>query len=152
VDMVGRILDIRYLESIREREGGSYGVGTYAYLSRLPQPSAQLCMYFDTDPDKQTKLMSIIHEEVQTILKNGPLSIDLSKVQASMVKDFDENLEKNGYWDNTILPQYYIFGENYLRDYVPSVQAVTADSIRETLQRMVGEGNVMEVVMMPAAE
>lgn len=152
VDMVGRILDIRYLESIREREGGSYGVGTYAYLSRLPQPSAQLCMYFDTDPEKQTKLMSIIHEEVQTILKNGPLSIDLSKVQASMVKDFDENLEKNGYWDNTILPQYYIFGENYLRDYVPSVQAVTADSIRETLQRMVGEGNVMEVVMMPTAE
>lgn len=152
VDMIGRILDIRYLESIREREGGSYGVGTSASMYIFPKPSAELTMYFDTDPDKQAKLMSIIHEEVQTIAKNGPLAEDLSKVQASMVKDFDEDIEKNSYWYGTILPSYYIFGDNYLTDYVPTVQAVTAESIRQTLQLILDEGNVMEVVMMPAEE
>jgi zinc protease len=67
MEMIGRILSTRYLESIREREGGSYGVGCAGWMNRYPIPHAQLIMQFDTDPEKQEKLMSIIHEEVMLI-------------------------------------------------------------------------------------
>ena len=79
MEMIGRILSTRYLESIREREGGSYGVGTYGYVMGLPSPRAGLLMQFDTDPKKQERLMEIIHEEVQTIVANGPLASDLQR-------------------------------------------------------------------------
>ena len=97
MEMIGRILSTRYLESIREREGGSYGVGTYGYVMGLPSPRAGLLMQFDTDPKKQERLMEIIHEEVQTIVANGPLASDLQKEKESMLKDFQEDLEKNTY-------------------------------------------------------
>ena len=57
IEVLRRILSTRYLESIREREGGSYGVGTGGQLSHDPVPAAILLMQFDTDPDKQERLM-----------------------------------------------------------------------------------------------
>lgn len=147
--MAGRILSTRYLESIREREGGSYGVGVAGRLYRYPVAEAELLMQFDTDPEKQAKLMAIIHEEVQTIIDNGPLATDLAKEKESMLKDYDENLEKNGYWLNTILYRYYILGENYLTDYPAAVRALSAESVQDILRRIVSAGNMFEVVMMP---
>ena len=148
MEMIGRILSTRYLESIREREGGSYGVGTYGYVSGLPAPEAGLIMQFDTDPKKQTRLMEIIHEEVQTIIDNGPLAKDLQKEKESMLKDYQENLEKNGYWRNAIY-MYYLYGTNEIRDYKAAVEGITAETVQQTLKKLVSAGNMYEVVMFP---
>ena len=93
--------------------------------------------------------MQIIHEEIQTIIDNGPLADDLHKVKESMLKDYEENLEKNGYWDGTVLPQYYRYGEDYLTNYEPAVRAVTAETVQAMLRRLTASGNMFEVVMMP---
>ena len=148
MEMIGRILSTRYLESIREREGGSYGVGCAGGLNVYPVPTAYLLMQFDTDPEKQTKLMSIIHEEVNTIIENGPLAKDLNKEKESMLKDFQEDLEKNSYWD-TALYMYYMYGINYIADYQAAVEKITAETVQSTLKQLVASGNMFEVVMLP---
>ena len=148
MEVIGRVLSTRYLESIREREGGSYGVGTYGYMSLRPVPKAALLMQFDTDPKKQERLMEIIHEEVQTIIDNGPLASDLQKEKESMLKDFQEDLENNQYWQTAIFT-YYMKGLNYIRDYKQAVEAITAESVQETLKKLVASGNMFEVVMIP---
>ena len=148
MEIIGRILSTRYLESIREREGGSYGVGTYGNMSILPVPKATLIMQFDTDPQKQERLMQIIHEEIQTIIDNGPLASDLQKEKESMLKDYQEDLEKNKYW-RSALYLYYMYGINNIRDYKPAVEAITAETVQETLKKLVDAGNMFEVVMIP---
>jgi len=148
MEIIGRILSTRYLESIREREGGSYGVGTYGYFSANPVPEAGLLMQFDTDPEKQPRLMQIIHEEVNTIIENGPLASDLQKEKESMLKDLQEDLEKNGWW-RTTLEIYYKLGVNRATEYKPVVENITAESVQETLRKLVGSGNMFEVVMLP---
>lgn len=148
-DLVGRILSTRYLESIREREGGSYGVGCAAWMNSKPVPTTILIMQFDTDPEKQAKLMQIIHQEVQEIIANGPLATDLQKEKESMLKDFKEDLEKNGWWYNTALPNYYRLGINMIADYEKAVQAVDGAKIQQFLKKLVASGNVFEVVMLP---
>ncbi|MBR4703973.1 MAG: insulinase family protein [Paludibacteraceae bacterium] len=148
MEIIGRILSTRYLESIREREGGSYGVGSYGNMSILPVPKATLIMQFDTDPQKQERLMQIIHEEIQTIIDNGPLASDLQKEKESMLKDFQEDLEKNKYW-RSALYLYYMYGINNIRDYKPAVEAITAETVQETLKKLVDAGNMFEVVMIP---
>ena len=148
MEMIGRILSTRYLESIREREGGSYGVGCGGWMSNHPVPCAHLVMQFDTDPEKQEKLMNIIHEEVLNIVENGPLAKDLQKEKESMLKDFEENVEKNGYWTE-VLSIYYKNGINYISDYKAAVEAITAETVQETLKKLVDAGNMFEVVMLP---
>ena len=148
MEMIGRILSTRYLESIREREGGSYGVGCGGVLQAYPVAKAYLIMQFDTDPEKQEKLMGIIHEEVNTIVANGPLAKDLNKEKESMLKDFQEDLEKNSYWD-TVLYMYYMYGIDYIADYKAAVENITAESVQATLKKLVASGNMFEVVMLP---
>ena len=148
MEIIGRILSTRYLESIREREGGSYGVGTYGYMTSLPTPTAALLMQFDTDPNKQERLMQIIHEEVQTIIENGPLANDLQKEKESMLKDFQEDLEKNTFWRSTLY-QYYMYCINEVHDYKAAVEAISAESVQTLLKKLVEAGNVIEVVMFP---
>ena len=92
--------------------------------------------------------MEIIHEEVNTIIANGPLASDLQKEKESMLKDFQEDLEKNTYWRRALY-SYYMYGENNIRDYKAAVEAITAETVQQTLKKLVSAGNVFEVVMFP---
>lgn len=147
--MLGRCLSTRYLESIREREGGSYGVGVAGRLARRPVDCAYLFMSFDTDPEKQEQLMAIIHEEVQTIAQNGPLESDLNKEKASMRKDYEQNLEDNDWW-MSILRSKEVYGVNYITDYAPAIERLTKESVQNMTQQLLQSDNMFELVMTPA--
>lgn len=146
---IGNILNIRYLESIREKEGGSYGVGVRGSLSNVPVAEATVLMQFDTDPEKQQRLMKIIHQEVEEIVKNGPRADDLQKVKENMVKQYSQDLRENNWW-STILQRFYQDKLNYVDDYQAAIDALTAEKIQKTLKALTDQGNVLEVVMMPA--
>lgn len=151
MELIGRILSTRYLESIREREGGSYGVGCGGWVTRIPYASARLVMQFDTDPEKEERLMQVIHEEVQTIVKDGPLAQDLQKEKESMLKDYKENLQTNWWWRSAVYDRL-VYGDDLLADYEKTVQGITAEKIQALLTKLVAAGNVFEVVMSPAPE
>ena len=148
MQMVGRVLDTRYLESVREREGGSYGVGVGGGMKRIPVNEQYLIIQFDTDPEKQERIMQIINEEIETILRDGPLASDVDKEKASMLKDHEENLRDNDWWQG-IIYRFYRDGENVLENYVSAVEGITQESVRETLQRLVSGNSRIEVVMLP---
>ena len=147
--IIGDILGTRYLESIREKEGGSYGVGCAGYVVDDPTEQAILLMQFDTDPEKQQKLMSIIHKEVMEIVENGPRADDLQKAKENRLNTLAEDMEDNGWW-GTILDRYYQDGIDYVKDYKKTLEKVNAKSIQKTLKALVKQGNVIEVVMLPA--
>ena len=92
--------------------------------------------------------MDIIHEEVNIIIENGPLATDLDKETESMLKDFQEDLEKNNYWQYA-LNIYYTYGIDYISNYKAAVENITAQTVQATLKQLVGSGNMFEVVMMP---
>lgn len=148
LQMAGRVLDTRYLESVREREGGSYGVGVGGGMKRIPVNEQYLIIQFDTDPDKQDRIMQVINEEIETILRDGPLANDVTKEKASMLKDFEENLRDNDWWQ-TIIYRFYRDGENVVEHYVAAVEGITQESVRKALQTLVGANNRIEVVMLP---
>lgn len=148
MSILGNILSTRYLESIREREGGSYGVSCSGSMSRQPVAKATLTMQFDTDPEKQEKLMGIIHEEVQKIAAEGPLAEDLQKVKEKKIKSFKEILERNSYW-YSVLMDYYRFNENEAAEYEAIVNGITGEKVQALLNKLIESGNVLEVVMLP---
>lgn len=146
--VIGSILSIRYLESIREKEGGSYGVGVRGGMSNIPIDEATLLMQFDTDPQKQEKLMGIIHAEIAELEANGPRQDDLQKVKENMLKKYSEDLAENRWWSSAI-ERYYQDNLNLVDDYKASVESLTVENVHATLKKLVSQGNVIEVVMKP---
>lgn len=150
IKAIENLLFDRYLESIREKEGGSYGVGVRASLDDAPIEQAAILMQFDTDPEKQQRLMGIIHQEIDDLVANGPAPEAVKKIQENMLKKYDENLRENGWWKG-VIKTYYEDGIDQLNDYKNAVNALTPALIQETLKQLVEQENVIEVVMTPAA-
>ncbi|MFA6779844.1 MAG: insulinase family protein [Paludibacteraceae bacterium] len=147
--MLSDILRMRYTESLREQEGGTYGVRTTGSVSSRPTQEATLQMTFDTDPKLQQKMVALIHQEVDSILINGPRPSDLQKVKENMKNNFNASQKENRWWLNTMIA-YYKDGDDMTTDYMKVVDSLTGDKLRDILKKLVKPENVIEVVMLPA--
>ena len=145
--MIASILDRRYFESIREQEGGSYNIDCRGDIL-IPINDSYLTMQFDTDTAKQSRLMDIIHKEIQAIIDNGPQASDIQKSKEIMSKEINDLLVGNENWCS-IIESYYLFGFDYT-DAQSVLNSITAESIQNTLRKLVESGNILEVVMTPA--
>ena len=73
-----------YTESVREKEGGTYGVSAFGSLTKYPKEKAVLQIYFDTDPAKRAKMTDIILNELNQFVDQGPSAENLNKVKEFM--------------------------------------------------------------------
>ncbi|MDR1678324.1 MAG: insulinase family protein [Prevotellaceae bacterium] len=145
---LGDILDIRYTASIREDEGGTYGVRVAAQLGKQPQEQASLAIRFDTNPVQANKLIGIATAELDSIVRNGVRPDDLDKVKKNLLKRHAENLKENGWWRQAIL-SYEKDGFNLAADYEKTVNALTSESIRAVLKTLLDADNRIVFKMNP---
>lgn len=143
-----QIMDIVYVEKVREDEGGTYGVSVSANVSSFPAGRTVLQTYFDTDPARQDKMNAIVHAELKRIAEEGPRQADFNKTKENMVKKHAEQLQENGYWLG-VLDSYYANGFDTITRYDELLEGMTPAKIQTFARKLIDQGNVVEVVMMP---
>lgn len=146
--LLSQILDLVYTETIREAEGGSYGVYAGVSLSDFPKGQTTLQVFFDTDPEKWENMVRIVDEEIQRIATDGPKSEHLTKSCDNMLKRHYERLQENSYWLN-VIDSYYFRGMDAYTNYKETLESITADDIKKFMNDFIGQGNCVEVVMEP---
>lgn len=145
---VNYILDLIYTESIREEEGGTYGVSANGMLLQEPKNSYMLQITFDTDPQKAEKLIQLAKDGLSSIAEKGPSDDFLSKAKENMLKNLPEDRISNYYWRN-ILARYYKYGIETDSNYEATVNALSKDKVQNFVKSIIDEGNFIEVVMTP---
>ncbi|MDR1679436.1 MAG: insulinase family protein [Prevotellaceae bacterium] len=145
---LGNILKLRYTESIREEEGGTYGVAVLANLTDKPQEQLSLSISFDTDPQKADKLIGIAQQELENIRKNGVRADDLEKVKMSRLKTFTESQQTNKWWQSAIVA-YERSGFNWINDYERLTNELSSEKIQQMLEALLSQGNCIKFVMSP---
>lgn len=146
--LLSQILDLVYTETIREAEGGSYGVYAGVSLSDFPKGQITLQVFFDTDPEKWENMVRIVDEEIQRIATEGPKSEHLTKSRDNMLKRHNERLQENSYWLN-VIDSYYFRGMDAYTNYKETLESITADDIKKFMSDFISQGNCVEVVMGP---
>ena len=146
---IRHILELRYVETIREEKGGSYHVGVSYTAKRLPIPNFYLNMSFDTDPKLADDLKAIVYREVKKIIDNGPTEVDLQKAKEFFLKQRQEDLKENNWWLNTTLTEFYYHNIDILNGYEDRVKNLTVKAVQDFAQKALTQGNNIEVVMRP---
>ena len=146
--LLSQILDLVYTETIREAEGGSYGVYAGVSMSDFPKGQTPLQVFFDTDPEKWENMVRIVDEEIQRIATDGPKSEHLTKSRDNMLKRHNERLQENSYWLN-VIDSYYFRGMDAYTNYKETLESITADDIKKFMSDFISQGNCVEVVMGP---
>jgi len=148
--IVGSILDLRYTENIREKEGGTYGVSVSPSVSRIPNEKLGMTISFNCDPDKADHLKSLVYKEIDTFIKEGPTQDELDKIIKSIKKNSEQGKNHNSYWMSALTTLYYS-GENVLSSsYMDDVlDDLTVKDIRKAAKRFFKKADIMDVTILP---
>ncbi len=145
---IRHVLELRYVQSIREDEGGAYSVRVAWTLEKNPKPQFRFSVSFDTDPAKGDKLLGLVYREINTMIGQGPSETDLMKAKEYFLKQRQEDMKENQWWGN-ILFDYYFNGLDYLTGFQENVKAMTAQSVHDYARKTLTQGNQVRVVMKP---
>ena len=149
LDVVSYILDIRYTNSLREDEGGTYGASTAAQINRRPKEQALIQVSFDCRPSVCDKLRSLAIEGIRDLAENGPTDEEMDNAVKNLRKNIPENRVNNAYWRNSI-EIHERYGEDRDAARKAAIDALTKETVRQTLQRVLAQDNLIELVMKPA--
>jgi zinc protease len=147
-DALRHIMELRYVESIREEEGGAYSVRVSFNVSKIPEPSFRMNVMFETDPLKADKLIGIVYREAAKMMTDGPSEADLQKAKEYFLKQRQEDLKENNWWSSTLF-DFSFYGMNYLSDYEKNVSALNTADIKAFANKVLGQDNCVGIIMRP---
>lgn len=140
------VMNQMYLKSIREDEGGTYGVSVGGKLERLPVGEAAIEIFYRTAPEKVDHLNSLIFKEYEEMLKNGLNKEYFAKTIENMKKDHAEKLVENGYWLNNAV-DYIIWNKDFVTNYEKELNAITPESVRKFAEELYKQKNVSKIIL-----
>ena len=141
------ILDIVYTKSIREEQGGTYGVGVMGQINNRPSEEFTFYIAFDTNDEIYATLMDIAKAGLKDIAENGPSQENLSKVVENKLKKRAEQLQENNFW-TSVISSLERDGIDYVTEYENIVKNITVESVAE-FAKQVANGNLKEIVQLP---
>jgi zinc protease len=147
---MGDVLQLRYTESLREEEGGTYGASSRGSISRRPTEEASISINFDCNPDLAEKLISIVHKEIESI-KNGVIQqADLDKTLTNYLKEREESKNYNRYQMsllmNSVLEGYNM---NDPKNYENIVKSITLKDLENIAKKLIKNSKSYEIVFKP---
>ncbi len=144
------ILDLRYTENIREKEGGTYGVSVNSSSSKEPEPLYSLTMTFDCEPSKAEYLSTLIYAEIKKIMKEGVSEEEINKVVSNYLKNREQSKKHNSYW-LSIISTYYIhdINNNDPDNFENILNAITPEKIKDYTNRMFTGNDHIDVIFSP---
>ena len=146
---LNQVLNIVYTEEVREKEGGTYGVGVRGSISKLPEGEYTLMVNFKMAPERREELAAIVTREFEKMAAQGPVAEHVEKVRSYMLKSFEESQKKNSAWMNWLY-NFYFENEDSHSGYEELVKSITAEDIRLLAKYILDQGNFIEVSMTPA--
>ena len=152
VRVIADLLSKRYLETIREKEGGSYGVSVRPSISKRPYEHASIAMNFDTDPEKRARLTEIMKQEIDNLAKNGPIVNDLNEIKKNYLKSREEAEDQNAFW-LSVLEGSLSNNEPIAStaEYNKMINDISAKSVKKYAKMLFKNYDSVEVVMNPIA-
>ena len=146
VDMLQQAMTMLYTESVREDEGGAYGVPVNANLTDYPEEIAMAQIVLPTAPEKREAMTVIIKDGIKQMMEKGPSEENLAKIKEYMLRSHQEDLKNNGYWMNSLVSKTR-YNQEFVEGYEDCVQGVTVEDIRQVAQQIFGSGNRLVVGM-----
>lgn len=153
LDIIKGVLTLRYLEEVREKEGGTYGVSVSATFDHFPKAEKTVLLKFDTDPERATYLKSILYREIDKIVANGPTAEDLDKVIKNKIKDREQRKLHNNYWLSSLL---YLYEHGINPDspeaYDKVLAVMTIEEIKKFAAGFFPKADVVDLIFSPKPE
>ena len=149
LDALSYIMDIRYTNSLREDEGGTYGASTSTSFNRRPEETILFQVVFACRPSLCDKLRDLAVQGFRDLAENGPTDDEVNSAVLNLQKNIPERRLTNSYWRSAI-ESYELYGQDSDALNEAAVNGLDKAKIQKIAQEILSQGNLVEVVMKPA--
>lgn len=146
VDMLQQAMDMLYTESVREDEGGAYGVPVNGNVQEYPESIALMQIQLPTAPEKRARMTEVVYKGIEDVCANGPKEEQLQKIKEYLLRSHDENIKTNGYWMSQIINKVRD-NRNYVDGYNDVVNSITIDDLKAVANKIFKSGNKLVIGM-----
>lgn len=147
LDMLTRVLQIAYTDSVREEKGGTYGVGVSFNLEKEDNPNALLRISYKSDPKRYEELNPVIYKQLLNIADHGPVASSMDKVKKYLKKQYGQMAITNDYWSYVIWHQLDDDAD-FDKDYCKMVDNLTASDVQKMAKELLKQNLRVEVTML----
>ena len=145
------VLDMIYTKTIREQEGGTYGVGTGLSSAREPFSRVTVLVQFDTNPEQAERLGTLTTKYLKEFAQNGPTAEEFAMAVENVKKNLPESRINNRYW-MSVLDSWDEYGIDYDKEYEDAINSVTAKDVKKLLKKILKQKNMIEFKSMPVSK
>lgn len=148
---LSEILTNRLTEKLREKLGGTYGVGARVSGSRDEPSMFSATVSFGSAPERADELTKAVFAEIKTISDSGPSAAELEKVKEAQLRARETAVKTNFFWSSQ-LGSAYQYGDDprEVLAYQKRVEGLTATAIRDAARRYLKGDNYVHVTLLPA--
>ena len=147
LDMLTRVLQIAYTDSVREEKGGTYGVGVSFNLEKEDNPNALLRISYKSDPKRYEELNPVIYKQLLNIADHGPVASSMDKVKKYLKKQYGQMAITNDYWSYVIWHQLDDDAD-FDKDYCKMVDNLTVSDVQKMAKELLKQNHRVEVTML----
>jgi zinc protease len=150
LEMVEEYLNNRYLETLREDQGGTYGASLWSDISHFPVAEYQLGVFFDANPNKLDTMLSIVYDEADKLIANGADEKVIRNTAENKIKEYNENLRENSWWMSVLKNDDFNQEEFVNFDYVAFWNSLNSKKVQAAAKKFLDQNRTIEVVQSTA--
>ncbi|WP_080053963.1 M16 family metallopeptidase [Spirosoma aerolatum] len=149
LEALKEILNIKFIEEIREKESGVYFIGSQAEAQKQPAQQYKFSVGYGTNPGRVDELATKAMAIIEGIKQNGPDPKDLAKFKAESRRQLEVRMRENRYWIGALARSYEL-GEDprLIMKGLSLIDGVSVASTKAMAQKVFGP-NLIKVVLLP---
>jgi zinc protease len=144
-------IELRLVETLREKLGGTYSPNVDGGCSRSPRQEYSVVITFQSSPENVEPLTQATMALIDSIKTHGPLQSDVDRVREQITRRREVEVKENAYWLSNIMARDQA-GEDIgglTTAYDEMVRKLTAAQIKEAAQRYLNTSNYARFVLLP---
>ncbi|MBN2274174.1 MAG: insulinase family protein [Bacteroidales bacterium] len=136
------LLDIRYIDLLREEMSGVYGFGLNLSLVKIPFEHYEFSMAIPCSPENTDKLTRAALDEIRRLINEGVSEEDLLKIKEAERREMENDLKENNPWMGNLVEAYRLNDPGRIAQRKERIDSITS----EELVRIAGKLNLDEYV------
>ena len=150
LDALTEALNIKLIERLREKEGGTYSPGVRVSHTKLPDGRYSITVYFGCAPANVDKLIAATMDEISKIKQNGPEAGDIQKFAAESTRSIEVELKENSFWEShlTSSSQNQENPDEALK-WINNLKQVNVQTVKDAANKYLDEKNMIKLILLP---
>lgn len=142
VDLLGQIMTMEIIDTIREKMAVIYSGGVQASLMQYPFAHYTIMSYLPCGPENVDKILAELAIEVKDFKTTGGPKSYLPKAKKATIETHKDNLNKNGYWVGK-LEDIMVWGssKDFFLNFDKKLNAIDNADIIKTAKLLLGKNH-----------